>query len=112
MRPNIRESSRERAAGEDRGGHAQLDRLAQARKAMVAPGTARGIPAYYRQVSELWSAEARVWANLTKASDFPLGTHHGALLALAAGYAAQHADARAMPWWKSSGRDEVPAEAT
>lgn len=89
---------------------AQLDRLATARKETVAPATSCGIPEYCRQVSEMWAAEARVWANLPKASDFPLGTAAGALLATAADHARQFAEARSLSWWKSSGRDELPAE--
>jgi hypothetical protein len=83
---------------------AQLDRLARARQ-QIRPG--RDVPDFCQRVADLWSAEARAWAELPSVADFPLGTPSGALLMQAADYARQFADARAMSWMGTGGREPV-----
>jgi hypothetical protein len=89
---------------------ARLDRLALARQELH-PGSQQ-FPGYCQRAAELWAAEARVWANLPKAPDFPLGTDSGAVLARAAEHAARFAESKSLSWWKTSGIGKSPLEAS
>ncbi|OLT12257.1 hypothetical protein BJF78_24660 [Pseudonocardia sp. CNS-139] len=86
---------------------AELEQLARVRRTISADSCG-GVREFTKRVSELWAAEAKVWATLSAVVDFPLGTPGGALLTLAAGRAAELADARSVGWLRTGGREPEP----
>ncbi|OLT10371.1 hypothetical protein BJF78_29145 [Pseudonocardia sp. CNS-139] len=65
-----------------------------------------GVREFAQRIANTWFVEAKLWADLPAASDFPLGSPSGALLTQPRGYAAQHCDAKALSWLASESVEE------